>query len=243
MMPTHEDQWRQWFESVWKQREEVVYPTLFGPFADTIHTLSASWFQAMGFKEVDPRWLTHGVLVFPPHAHRDNWLYVTSGLSNPWGVDPAEIRQDQYSGLGFEFFMQTVKPAPWAIEVLSSLMAMQILAAQELVDGGLLEPFDRVPLGRTIDGSAESLVRNVLILPPEHVPTHARLHSGVFDLFLCVGITDAEMQFARAQDGPGLQKLLLHHGYLPVTDAARRSSVESLFIGAEMAGIIPSTQH
>lgn len=224
-MATDEDQWRQWFEGIWKQREEVIYPRLFGPLAPTIHTLSASWFQAMGFNEVDPRWLTHGVLESPPNAHRDNWLYVTTGLSNPWGVDPATQPQDSYSGLGFEFFMQTAVPAPWAITVLCSLMAMQILAAQELVEGGLLELFDRVPLGRSIDGSSESLVRNVLILPPEHIPAQAQLDSGVFDLLLCIGITDAEMQFARAQDGPGLQKLLRHHGYLPVTDAARPSMV------------------
>ncbi len=224
-MKTDETHWKQWFANVWKQREQTVYPELFGALSGNIYTLSAKWFAEMGVKEVDPRWLTHGVLESPPNQHRDNWLYVTTGLSNPWGLDPADIKTDQYTGLGFEFFMQTAAPAQWAREALSSLMAMQILVAQELVAGGLVEPFDRVPLGRPIDGSAQGLVRNLLIVPPEHIAAQARLDSGVFDLFLCVGITDAELQFARAQDGPGLQKLLLHHGYLPVTDPSRPSAV------------------
>jgi hypothetical protein len=121
--------------------------------------------------------------------------------------------------------MQTAESAPWAIEVLGTLMAMQILAAQELIAGGLVEAFDRVPLGRTIDKSGDSLIKNLLILPPEHVPAQAQLDSGLFYLLLCVGITDAEVQFARAQDGPGLQKLLMHHDYIPVTHAHRPSSV------------------
>lgn len=224
-MKTQNQQREQWFQNVWKQREEVVYPEVFGAFTGHIHALSAPWFESMGFKDIDPRWLTHGVLESPPNDRHNNWVYITTGLSNPWGVDPADKQPDPYSGLGFEFFMHTAEPSQWAIEVLGTLMAMQILAAQELVAGGLLEPFDRVPLGRTIDKSGDSSVRNLLILPPEHVPAQAQLDSGIFDLLLCVGITDAEVQFARAQDGPGLQKVLMHHGYIPVTHAHRPSSV------------------
>ncbi len=224
-MKTQSEHWQQWFESVWKQREEVVYPKLFGAFTGEIRTLSRAWFESMGFQDIDPRWLTHGILESPPNDRHDNWVYITTGLSNPWGVDPAEKRTDPYSGLGVEFFMQTAESAPWAIEVLGTLMAMQILAAQELIAGGLVEAFDRVPLGRTIDKSGDSLIKNLLILPPEHVPAQAQLDSGLFYLLLCVGITDAEVQFARAQDGPGLQKLLMHHDYIPVTHAHRPSSV------------------
>lgn len=224
-MKTPEEQWKRWFEGIWKQREEMVYPELFGPLTDGIDSLTAEWFASMGFKDVDPRWLTHGVLESPPNDRHDNWVYITTGLSNPWGIDPAQTKADQYSGLGFEFFMQTAEAASWAKEALAALMAMQILVAQELVAGGLVEPFDRVPLGRPIDKSDGSLIRNLLILPPEHIPAQARLDSGVFDLLLCVGITDAEVQFARAQDGPGLQKVLLHHDCIPVTDPHRRSLV------------------
>ena len=224
-MKTPEEHWKQWFEGVWKQREEMVYPELFGPFTGGIESLSAPWFKSMGFKDIDPRWLTHGVLESPPNDRHDNWVYITTGLSNPWGIDPADKQPDQYSGLGFEFFMQTAEPAPWVMEVLASLMAMQILVTQELIAGDLVEPFDRVPLGRALDKSDHSLIRNLLILPPEHIPAQARLDSGVFDLLLCVGITDAEVQFARAQDGPGLQKVLLHHDCIPVTDPHRRSTV------------------
>ena len=224
-MTTGNQERQQWFEAVWRQREEIVYPSLFGPLSNKMCTLSARWFESMGFKEIDPRWLTHGVLESPPNASRESWLYVTTGLSNPWGVDPAEVQRDQYSGLGFEFFMQTSAEAPWAVDSLSFLMAMQILAAQELIGGGLLEPYDRIPLGRSIDGTPHGLVRNVFVVPPEHILARVPLDSGVFDLMLCVGITDAELQFARAQDGQGLQQLLIHHGCLPITEATRSSTV------------------
>jgi Suppressor of fused protein (SUFU) len=213
-----------WFEHVWRQREEEIYPRFFGSVEPEIHTIKPELFNRMGVKSVDPRWLTHGVLASPPSTQRATWLYVTSGLSNPWGADPDAIDLNEYSGLGFEFFMQTTGPASWAIGVLNWIMAMQILIAAGLVEGQLLEPLDRIPMNLSLDGGSSQL-KNLLIITPEDIPPRFVMESGIVDLLACVGITDAELHFARAQGGLGLLKVLKHHGYLPVTDPGRSSAV------------------
>ncbi|HMD54070.1 MAG TPA: suppressor of fused domain protein [Phycisphaerae bacterium] len=214
----------EWFQRIWRLREEEIYPRLFGDVGREIHTIKPELFKSLGSQNVDPRWLTHGVLCSPPGPGRESWLYISSGLSNPWGVDPDLVKADEFSGLGFEFLMQTQQRAPWAIEVLNWLMAMQILIAVGEVQGQLLEVFDRVPLGKSIDGG-RSLLRNLLITESEDIPPRLQMESGVVDFLLCVGITDAELQFARAQGGPGLLKLLKHHEFFPITGPNRVSTV------------------
>ena len=77
----------------------------------------------MNAKAVDPRWLTHGVFKCPPNGNRKTWAYVTSGMSNPWEAEvPAE-----YSGLGIEFLMETEDEETWAIEILQTLVAYNLL--------------------------------------------------------------------------------------------------------------------
>ena len=79
----------------------------------------------MNAKGVDPRWLTHGVFKSQPSETRKTWAYVTSGMSNPWESEVPE----EYSGLGVEFVMETDEEADWAIEVLQTLMAYNLLLA------------------------------------------------------------------------------------------------------------------
>src|SRR5262245_11321978 len=72
-------------EEVWRIREEDVYPRLFGPLRRGIFTLTHELFsRRFGPQQIDPRWLTMGVMEFAPTAARKSWLYVTSGYSNPW---------------------------------------------------------------------------------------------------------------------------------------------------------------
>ena len=75
---------------VWRLREEVVYPRLFGAPDTRMVVVDAELLQNFGVTTYDPRWLNHGVLQFAPTRHRDSWLYATSGLSNPWNTDPAD---------------------------------------------------------------------------------------------------------------------------------------------------------
>ena len=77
-----------WFEAAWADREENVYPRLFGPESRGNFTLAHSIFlETFRQDSFDPRWLHHGVFDFGPTATRASWLYVTSGMSNAWEDD------------------------------------------------------------------------------------------------------------------------------------------------------------
>ena len=45
-------------EDSWKQREEQIYPSLFGGAGEGIYLLDASLFNnQFGINDIDPRWL------------------------------------------------------------------------------------------------------------------------------------------------------------------------------------------
>jgi hypothetical protein len=213
--------WEKWFSDVWAHREDVIYRELFGDIGQQIHTIPPLLFERMGYKHVDERWLVHGVFESAPIESRPNWLYVTSSLSNPWGEDPANIDMEKPSGLGFELVMQTPEQAPWAIQVLHWLMAIQILAASGMVQGDTIQVHDRVPLHTSIDPKTESAIRHLLICEPEIFPKQFQLPSGTVDLLLCLGITEAEIQLARDHGAEALIAALKEKRVFPLTDAAR----------------------
>lgn len=110
-------------EDAWAEREEEKYKEIFGNISSGIYPLSYNTFKQYDCKNVDPRWLTYGVFKSEPTKHRKSWAYVTSGMSNPWESDVCE----EYSGLGMEFIIETNEECNWAIEVLQTLMAYNIL--------------------------------------------------------------------------------------------------------------------
>jgi hypothetical protein len=222
-MATEQEEWEKWFQSVWAEREDKVYRQLFGDIGQQIHTIPPVLFERMGFKEVDPRWLVHGVFESPPSDLRRTWLYVTSAMSNPWGEDPATVNPRLQSGLGFELLLQTPEQAPWAIQVLHWLMAVQILAASGMVQGDTVQVHDRVPLHTSIDPNMDSAVRHLLICEPEVFPTQFKLASGTVELLLCIGITDEENVYAREYGAKPLLTKLHAGGVFPLTDATRGS--------------------
>lgn len=58
-----------WFEQIWERREEVIYRDLFGvPEGNRIYALKPVCFSSFGEQALDPRWLHHGVFVFPPNG-------------------------------------------------------------------------------------------------------------------------------------------------------------------------------
>ena len=214
-----------WFQNIWTLREETLYREFFGDIGPTIHTIPEQLFHKIGVAEIDPRWLTHGVFESPPSPQRPHWLYVTSALSNPWGQTPLTADPASYSGLGFEFTLHTPAQAPWAIGTLQWLMAMQILVATGLLDGGLLEHLDLVPLGASIDPAQNSPIRHLLITHPTGYPQRFTLPSGHVDLMLCLGITTRERDFAKTQGSSNLLALLQHHQIHPLTTPTRISVV------------------
>lgn len=216
--------WAEWFESVWADREENIYPQRFGPDARGIFALPGSLFSET-FKQpsFDPRWLTCGVFEFRPTATRSSWLYVTSGMSNAWEDD--KPNPDGPSGFGHEFVMETTAADDWYILRLQFLMAWQILREHGRYPGrGPLAPYDRVPLQSTITAEPSDLCWLILAPPVSFEPRFA-LASGWVELVQVFGATEDEAAYAREHGGEKLVELLSSVGTFPVIDPRRTSAI------------------
>jgi|SRR5678815_2684123 len=213
--------WQEWFERVWKHREEVLYPSLFGHNNRGIFPIQAEMLTGMFKQETfDPRWLRYGVFEFAPTPTRDSWLYITSGMSNDWEADRPDATTP--SGLGCEFVFETTQQSEWAALRLLHLMTFQILLCHGRYPGREpLSDFDRVPLRGPIR-SGHSVLTHLMVAPPSRFSREAQLDSGSFDFYQIVGISEAEASFARSHDGSALLELLVAHGYFPVTDPDRK---------------------
>ncbi len=103
-------------ERVWEQREESVYPSLFGPtFRGTFVPTGELFTGVFGQESFDPRWLHYGIIEFGPTDDRDSWIYVSSGPSNPWELEPEDYADSEYSGFGTELVLEVPKQAEWAL--------------------------------------------------------------------------------------------------------------------------------
>ena len=217
-------EWPDWFEKIWEYREEIIYPEFFGELGG-IYALSGDIFMEMfGQETFDPRWPFYGVFVSPPSVKRNSWLYVTSGMSNPWDDDSPN--PSSLSGLGCEFVFETVEKADWAILHVQKIMAFEILLSCGRFQGrDTIGFYDRIPLRSSIKPGFDSAIRNVLICPPIGYPATFKLESGEVELMALVGITDDEAQYARENDGEKLVELLMRAGAFPITDPARKSVI------------------
>lgn len=212
----------EWFEGVWGDREDRVYKSLFGDLGAGVYTAGDSVYQGFG-KEPHPGWKNHGVFACPPHGERTTWAYVTSGLSNPWNLEQAGKDPSGFSGLGFELLVETPAAADWAVPLLHNLMAYELLVAIGSYENAeLLEYGNRVPLGGSITPTFDSAIQWLLVEPPQRAPSF-ELASGRVDLYQLIGVTEAEVEFARQNDQDTLVELLQQAGVYPATDAARRS--------------------
>jgi hypothetical protein len=217
------DAFAQWFEGVWSDREERVYPATFGALGDGVFTPAPSTYERFG-KEPHPGWRNHGVFASPPNERRASWLYVTSGLSNPWNLEQPGRDPSGFSGLGFELVVESTESADWAVPLLHNLMAYELLVAVGSYEGAeLLEYGNRVPLHGSITPAFDSAIRWLLVVVPPHYPATFELASGRVDFFHLVGATDAEVELARQSNQEMLVALLQTGGAWPYTDAARAS--------------------
>lgn len=212
-------------EEVWRIREDEIYPRLFGPAAEGIYTLPGSLFTAtFGRKSVDPFWLFHGVMKFPPRAERAHWIYATSGYSNPWAQEPTEYDPAGESGAGVEFLFQASEDGAWAVHLLQYLLAYELLVANGLYPGGsVLRPGSRVSLKSPINGEPDCVVRHMVATEPEGMPPGFALPSGTVSFLAFTGATDAEIAFARKNSTAELIDALRSAGHHPVTDPRRAS--------------------
>jgi len=210
-------------EKVWEISVEKIYPELFGNPQGGIYTLSGKIFsEKLQQDSIDPRWLHIGVFEIPPTSKRDSWLYVSSGMSNPWQDEKGE-----FSGIGVEFVFETNSSAKWPVSFLQNMVAYNIvLAAGRFGEQyGILGEGDRIPLRSSIDGSPDSELRNALVSAPEHFERRFILESGQVDFLHFVGVSDPELAEAKKTSSDELLERLKDAKAYPVTDPRRRSIV------------------
>lgn len=203
-------------EDAWEEREEVVYPEVFGDTGPGIYPLSNDVFEQLDAQSVDPRWLTHGVFQSPPNDTRNTWVYVTSGMSNPWESDEPQ----DYSGFGVEFVLETEQASTWAINVLHTLMAYNLmLASGQMGEPGLLDYGDRIPFALSDDIAA------MVIAPPFQLPENIDIKSGRVDFLQIVGVTEAELTYAQETSSEALIEMLIEETGGLITAKQRKSVV------------------
>ena len=203
-------------EDAWEEREEVVYPEVFGDTGPGIYPLSNDVFEQLDAQSVDPRWLTHGVFQSPPNDTRNTWVYVTSGMSNPWESDEPQ----DYSGFGVEFVLETEQASTWAINVLHTLMAYNLmLASGQMGEPGLLDYGDHIPFALSDDIAA------MVIAPTFQLPENIDIKSGRVDSLQIVGVTEAELTYAQETSSEALIEMLIEETGGLITAKQRKSVV------------------
>lgn len=152
----------------WQQRDEGIYPELFGPAQGEPSLLSEDiFYKDFGHRKIHPFWLHHGILAFPPTADRPTWVYATSGMSNAFD---SEI--EDWSGLGVEFLMETYTQADWAADKLARLMAFNLLIAIGHYENSEdIKPGSIVRLEVPVNGEENCQLRNLIVFGTEPNPT------------------------------------------------------------------------
>jgi suppressor of fused protein SUFU len=209
-------------EGVWELREETIYPRLFGPLARGIFPLSNDTFRPFKDAQIDPRWLHCGVLEFAPFEERKSWLYITSGYSNPWETEPENYNEDDLSGSGVEFSIETQEASNWAISFLQRMLAYDmLLATGQFGERPTLREHDRIPLNGPISGQNEVSIRNAILHKPVSYEHNFSLPSGKVEILQFVGVTDNERDLARNEGFDILTKQLLKTNSFPITNLRR----------------------
>jgi len=217
---------RSLLEAVWEHREETLYRKLFGHVGPGIYPLSSQVFSETFCRPCDPRWLTIGAFECPPTAHRSTWLYVSSGLSNPWEEESPPDDPSDLSGLGVEYVFNTTARADWAVQLVHYVTAYDLLLnSGAFGDREAISPGDRIPVQIRDRSERLSPIRTLMVVEPEFIQARQSLDSGEFYLLQLVGITESEAEFVRASDTSELCARLRAAGALDVTDPWRAAVV------------------
>lgn len=201
-------------EESWEEREEKSYKEIFCDTGPGIFPLSNEIFDRMNAKSIDARWLTHGVFKCPPTDQRNTWAYVTSGMSNPWETEEPE----EYSGLGVEFLMETKNEETWAIEVLQTLMAYNLMLAT-----GQMGDFPPLDYGHRVPLALSESIKTMMFAHPVNFPSNFSIKSGNVDLLQVVGITPSELEAAKQTSSKEIKEKLISNTGGLVTCKERES--------------------
>lgn len=205
-VPETEEDFIQWYEDCWADRDEVEYPKLFGAISEDVILLEGTgvlegWLESelSQGQTLDPNWLPMGVRVAPPSPEYPYWTYVTTGLSNPFTVSPGEeVSESGPSGLGYEMVIHTPEEEKWPVLRLLDMMAYNLVCARLFAMG------HRYPVDGTLTGGETKLAGFVFVKDATR-PSHFSLPSGEVELLTLVGVTKNEMAFSRSN---GMDKLL-----------------------------------
>ena len=213
-------------EISWEERENEVYPIVFGTLPDEIYTIPSDIFsKTYRFPSYDPRWLYTGVIELKPTSSRSSWLYITSGLSNEW-VDT----KDEVSGAGVEFVIETFERSSWAIQILHKIMAYNlILFTGEKGLSSSLQYNLLIPINYPFTDNKKAQVKHLITTKPDHYPDSFSLISGSVKFLHLVGVTHKEVEYAKQKS----MKMIIDHlkkkQIYPFTDPYRDSSICSMF--------------
>jgi len=163
----------------------------------------------------DPTEQNLAVLAYGPDPLRPYWTYVTAGVSSPW----VQSQPQEVSGFGIEFMIKSPVDHPFAPQLLRT-MAFYIFN-----HAGVISPGVRIGLNGPIVPNSDSLIRNAIIWYADEAPDcWYQLPSGGFGLFLAIGITEAECQYAQSVEKYGtwcIEQLLRRKGIGQITDPNR----------------------
>ena len=209
---------------VWAHREEQIYPELFGDLGPGIFTLHMDTFDSVFRQSPDPRWLFTGVFECPPCSKHNDWIYVSSGLSNPWEQEAPAASPEEFSWLGIEFVFRTTQQGAWAIKMVQRIAAFELLLAHERYEGRDRLSFgDRIPLRGPIVPGTESALTYLLVAPPADGAEVFQLESGRAEFVQLVGISEREAEFGRENGLDPLLELLRENQAYSKTDPQRSS--------------------
>ena len=137
-------------------------------------------------------------------------------MSNPWESDEPQ----DYSGFGVEFVLETEQASTWAINVLHTLMAYNLmLASGQMGEPGLLDYGDRIPFALSDDIAA------MVIAPTFQLPENIDIKSGRVDSLQIVGVTEAELTYAQETSSEALIEMLIEETGGLITAKQRKSVV------------------
>jgi hypothetical protein len=121
-------------------------------------------------------------------------------MSNPWEAE----KHEEYSGLGVEFLMETKNEEAWAVEVLQTLMAYNLLLV-----AGQMGNFQPLDYGHRVPFALSESIRTMMFTHPVDFPAIISIRSGKADLLQVIGITASELEAAKKTSSKELREKLI----------------------------------
>lgn len=185
-------------------------------------------------------WPGGAIMCFPPQSNRNNWYFVTHGLSQPPMEDdlipPAlddyldwrEVNgEEPVSGWGIELVISTRDFCDWPSNLLFELVEYLLFSEHSQI----ILPGHRLPLASPIVPATNPLLNHLLAITSSEYPSTIRLPGGLCSLIHLVGVTESEIKHARRLKNPGsfvLQCVLQKLGVGCLTDPERPNHTSAI---------------